>query len=125
LPLAAATSVRANKASTLSASLVFDISLSGGIYQPIAEVDALAPTRRIPMTGTYKQHLITSIAQLNPQTRRSNPKVSILCPSEGGTQRMKRVLFKQSFDTPEEAEREGVAFARKWIDDGKPDLSDA
>ena len=77
------------------------------------------------MTRTYKRHLITSIAQLNPQTRRSNPKVSILCPSEGGTQMMKRVLFKQSFDTPEEAEREGVLFAQKWIDDGKPDLSQA
>lgn len=77
------------------------------------------------MTGTYKRHLITSIAQLNPQTRRSNPKVSILCPSEGGTHLMKRVLFKQSFDTPEEAEREGVLFAQKWIDDGKPDLSQA
>jgi hypothetical protein len=77
------------------------------------------------MTGTYKLHLITSTAQLNPQTKRSNPKVSILCPSERGTHLMKRVLFKKSFDTPEEAEREGVAFAQKWIDDGKPDLPEA
>jgi hypothetical protein len=74
------------------------------------------------MTGTYKLHLITSTAQLNPKTRRSNPKVSILCPSERGKQLMKRVLLKKSFETPEEAEREGVAFAQKWIDDGKPDL---
>jgi hypothetical protein len=77
------------------------------------------------MTGTYKLHLITSTAQLNPETKRSKPKVSILCPSERGTHLMKRVLFKQSFDTPEEAEREGVAFAQKWIDDGKPDLPEA
>jgi hypothetical protein len=77
------------------------------------------------MTGTYKLHLITAVAQLNPQTRRSSPKVSIPCPSEGGTHLMKRVLFKESFDTPEEAEREGVLFAQKWIDDGKPDLSEA
>jgi hypothetical protein len=77
------------------------------------------------MTGTYKLHLITAVAQLNPQPRRSSPKVSILCPSEGGTHLMKRVLFKESFDTPEEAEREGVLFAQKWIDDGKPDLSEA
>jgi hypothetical protein len=75
------------------------------------------------MTGTYKLHLITSTAQLDPKTRRSNPKVSILCPSEQGKQLMKRVLLKKSFETPEEAEREGVAFAQKWIDDGKPDLS--
>jgi hypothetical protein len=77
------------------------------------------------MTGTYKLHVITSTAQLNPKTNRSKPEVSILCPSERGTHLMKRVLFKQSFDTPEEAEREGVAFAKKWIDDGKPDLSEA
>jgi hypothetical protein len=77
------------------------------------------------MTGTYKLHLITSTAQLNPQTKQSKPKVSILCPSERGTQLMKRVLLKQGFDTPEEAEREGVAFAQKWIDDGKPDLAEA
>ena len=77
------------------------------------------------MTGTYKLHLITSTAQLNPKTRQSSPKVSILCPSEGGPQLMKRVLLKKSFETPEEAEREGLAFARKWIDDGKPDLSEA
>jgi hypothetical protein len=76
------------------------------------------------MTGTYKFHLITSTAQLDPKTRRSSPKVSILCPSERGTHLMKRVLFKKSFDTPEEAEREGVAFARKWIDDGKPELAE-
>jgi hypothetical protein len=77
------------------------------------------------MIGTYKSHLITSTAQLNPKTNRSSPKVSILCPNEGGTHLMKRVLFKESFDTPEEAEREGVLFAQKWIDDGKPDLSEA
>jgi hypothetical protein len=77
------------------------------------------------MTGTYKLHLITSTAQLNPKTRQSSPKVSILCPSEGGTQLMKRVLLKKSFETPEEAEREGLAFAQKWIDDGKPDIPEA
>jgi hypothetical protein len=77
------------------------------------------------MTGTYKLHVITSTAQLNPETNRSKPKVSILCPSERGTQLMKRILFKKSFDTPEEAEREGVAFAKKWIDDGKPNLLEA
>ena len=47
------------------------------------------------MTGTYKLHLITSTAQLDPKTRRSNPKVSILCPSERGKQLMKRVLLKK------------------------------
>jgi hypothetical protein len=77
------------------------------------------------MTGTYKSHVITSTAQLNPETRRSSPKVSILCPSEHGTHLMKRVMLKKSFETPEEAEREGLAFAQKWIDDGKPELAEA
>jgi hypothetical protein len=29
---------------------------------------------------------------------------------------------KRGFATQEEAEREGLAFAKKWIDDGKPPL---
>jgi len=28
----------------------------------------------------------------------------------------------QTFATPDEAEQAGVEYAKKWIDDGKPDL---
>jgi hypothetical protein len=35
---------------------------------------------------------------------------------------MKRMQYRGRLATKEEAERQGIAFVRKWIDDGLPDL---
>ena len=45
--------------------------------------------------------------------------------SENGTGVLKSPRIDQTFATPHEAERAGVEFAQKWIDDGKPDQSPA
>jgi hypothetical protein len=34
---------------------------------------------------------------------------------------LKSLRMDQTFATPHEAEQAGLAFAQKWIDDGKPD----
>jgi hypothetical protein len=41
--------------------------------------------------------------------------------SENGKGVLKSPRIDQTFATPHEAERAGVEFAQKWIDDGKPD----
>jgi hypothetical protein len=42
--------------------------------------------------------------------------------SEHGKSVLKQLRMDQTFATPNEAEKAGVEFAQKWIDDGKPDL---
>jgi hypothetical protein len=42
---------------------------------------------------------------------------------EKGKQMLKTFRMDQTFATPAEAEQAGVEYAKKWIDDGKPDPS--
>jgi hypothetical protein len=42
--------------------------------------------------------------------------------SEHGKSVLKCPRMDQTFATPDEAEQAGVEYAKKWIDDGKPDL---
>jgi hypothetical protein len=43
--------------------------------------------------------------------------------SENGKNVLKSLPMDQTFAAPDEAEQAGVEYAKKWIDDGKPDLS--
>jgi hypothetical protein len=43
--------------------------------------------------------------------------------SEHGKGVLKSLRVDRTFATPNEAEKAGIEFAQKWIDDGKPDLS--
>jgi len=43
--------------------------------------------------------------------------------SEGGKHILKNITIDQIFPTCDEAEQAGLAHVRKWIDDGKPDLT--
>ena len=42
--------------------------------------------------------------------------------SENGKNVLNSLRTAQTFDTPSEAEQGGVEYAKKWIDDGKPNL---
>ena len=75
------------------------------------------------MEEIYKGHKITASAwRLTDRlTQKWQPKVTIMW-SEGVRQLIKYPQITKYFSTQVEAEREGLAFAKKWIDDGKPDL---
>lgn len=79
--------------------------------------------KTMPAHNAYKSHLIASSPWLDPETKRWTPNVSIICPpEEAGTHLINRPVFKISFASEQQAQSEGVVFAQKWIDDGKPDL---
>ena len=42
--------------------------------------------------------------------------------NENGKNVLKSIRMDQTFATPDEAEQAGVEYAKKWIDDVKPDL---
>ena len=42
--------------------------------------------------------------------------------SEHGKTMLKSPQLDQTFASPNEAEKAGIEFVQKWIDDGKPDL---
>jgi hypothetical protein len=75
------------------------------------------------MEETYKDHVISSEAKEVPETDEWKPVVRIEWNEHG--RRKSNVLgdwyFINSFKTQRDAEQEGQACARKWIDDGKPD----
>jgi hypothetical protein len=43
--------------------------------------------------------------------------------TEHGKSVLKSLRMDQTFATPKEAETAGIEFAKKWIDDGKPDTN--
>jgi hypothetical protein len=69
----------------------------------------------------YKEHRIevSALAVDNPRGWRPDISVSY---SEHGKSVLKQLRMDQIFVTPNDAEKAGVEFAQKWIDDGKPDL---
>ena len=76
------------------------------------------------MEETYKAHLIRSGAGRVPDSNEWKPVVQVNW-NEGNKERVKLWMewhFKRSFRTEKAAEIEGHLFAKKWIDDGKPNL---
>ena len=74
------------------------------------------------MNETHKGHrIIVSVARLAgiPQWK---PSLTIIW-SEDGKGSVSKLTLDRAFRARQKAELEGLKFAKKWIDDGKPDLS--
>jgi hypothetical protein len=77
---------------------------------------------RLTMDEDYKGHHIQSVPRhLLPDSNRWTAHVVINWTVRSREQ-FREFDVKRGFATQEEAEREGLAFAKKWIDDGKPPL---
>ena len=78
------------------------------------------------MDEDYKGHHIQSVPRQLPESRRWTAQVVINWtePLEEFMQFEIKHEFeiKHGFATQEDAEREGLTFAKKWIDNGKPKL---
>jgi hypothetical protein len=81
------------------------------------------PPERRPadMDEDYKGHHIRSMPRQLPEGLRWTSHV-VINWTERSRQAQAVFEVKRGFATQEEAEREGVTFAKKWIDDGKPKL---
>jgi hypothetical protein len=71
------------------------------------------------MNGSHKGHNIIASASRSGSTRQWKSQVKIIW-SEDGKGRVSTLVVKGVFGARQEAEMEGVIFAKKWIDDGKP-----
>jgi hypothetical protein len=76
-------------------------------------------SRREP--ENYKGHHIWSVPRQLPDSRRWTSHV-VINWTDGSRQVQAVFEVKRGFAIQEEAEREGLTFAKKWIDDGKPKL---
>jgi hypothetical protein len=77
---------------------------------------------RKPMNETHKGHKIIVSASRQAATRQWEPRLTVIW-SEDGNGRLSKLTVNRAFRVRREAEMEGLIFAKKWIDDGKPDLS--
>jgi hypothetical protein len=75
------------------------------------------------MEEIYKGHTINSVGMPDAETRRWWSWLAVVCPPEPGRikQLLKRPVIKKTFRAEKVAEHEGVAFAKRWIDAGKPE----
>jgi len=73
------------------------------------------------MNETHKGHnIIVSVAR-RPTTRQWEPRLTVIW-SEEGQGKLNKLTVDRAFRARQEAEDEGLRFAKKWIDEGKPDL---
>ena len=80
---------------------------------------------RLTMDEDYKGHHIQSVPRhLLPDSDRWVAQVLINW-TDGTRKEFRRFDVKRGFTTQGEAEQAGLAFARKWIDDGKPKLRES
>ena len=73
------------------------------------------------MTEEYKGHSITASAWEILDTQQWEPRLVIIWQQQGAFP-VKAPNINKFFSTREKAESEGLSFAKKWIDDGKPDV---
>ena len=73
------------------------------------------------MNQTHKGHKIIVSASRLAATR-WEPRLTVIW-SEDGQGKLSKLTVNREFRVRREAEMEGLIFAKKWIDDGKPDLS--
>jgi hypothetical protein len=72
------------------------------------------------MNETHKGHNIVISASRSGDTRQWKPHVKIIW-SEDGRGKITTPNVNGAFGARREAEMGGLIFAKKWIDDGKPD----
>jgi hypothetical protein len=71
------------------------------------------------MEEIYKGHNITASAWQVTVTHEWQPKLMVIW-KEADKENMKYPNFSHFFPTSREAEEYALAFAKRWIDDGKP-----
>jgi len=71
------------------------------------------------MHEDYKGHGIHHTASFVPDGWKPHLRVVY---SEGGQHILKNITIDRVFSTCDEAEQAGLAYAHRWIDDGKPNL---
>ncbi len=77
---------------------------------------------RLTMEEDYKGHHIQSVPRhLRPDSERWTAHV-VINWTVGSREEIRQFEVKRGFATQEEAGQEGLTFAKKWIDDGKPKL---
>lgn len=77
----------------------------------------------MPIVEIYKGHEIHASAWAYPDTEAEwEPRVLALHEDKANEEIVRFPNFKMYFSTREEAEREGLAFVKRWIDDGQPRL---
>lgn len=69
----------------------------------------------------YKTHHIEVSVRCCSDPSGWMPDVFVTC-RENGKYVLKSLPMDQSFAVPNEAEKAGIEYAKKWIDDGKPEL---
>lgn len=76
------------------------------------------------MEYEYKKHHIAYSGHFMPDIGKYKPTVTITEVNgiQNRVTHFETSRFDKSFDTTEEAASYGIAFAKKWIDDGKPEL---
>ena len=72
------------------------------------------------MNKTHKGHNIVISASRSGDTRQWKSHVKIIW-SEDGQGKITTLNVNSAFGARREAEMAGLIFAKKWIDDGKPD----
>ncbi len=70
----------------------------------------------------YKHHKIDVSVRLVSEGSGWTPDVYVTY-CENGKNVLKSLQINHTFAAPDEAEQSGVEYAKKWIDDGKPDQS--
>jgi hypothetical protein len=70
----------------------------------------------------YKNHHIEVSVRAVDEPKGWRPDISVSY-SEHGKSVLTCPRMEQIFPTPDEAEKAGIEFVQKWIDDGKPDLT--
>jgi hypothetical protein len=73
------------------------------------------------MNGTHKGHNIIVSAARRAATRQWEPRLTVIW-SEEGQGKFNKLTVDRAFRARQEAEEEGLRFAKRWIDNGKPDL---
>jgi hypothetical protein len=69
----------------------------------------------------YKEHMIVASAWRLSDAAHWEPRV-IVSWREGEQEKKAPLVFTKPCSTEREAELEGFQFAKKWIDEGKPEL---
>jgi len=76
------------------------------------------------MHEDYNGHHIQSVPRQLPDSNHWSSHV-VINWTAGSREEFRQFDVKRGFATQEEAERERLGFAKKWIDDGKPPASRA
>ena len=73
------------------------------------------------MQKTYKGHTIKASTWQLSESGVWEPRVFVTW-KQGDEEKQAPLVFTRQFSSEAEAEQEGILMAKKWIDDGKPEV---